>query len=54
MLHGFIKGLSLPIYLALKHLIEDEFSFSQVVDLSRATKRESIGTYDSGYKRPSN
>lgn len=52
MMHGFIRGLTLPHHLALEHLIVARSSFSQFVDHVRTTKRICIKTYGGGGKRP--
>lgn len=39
---GFIRGLAFLLYLALKNLVATSFSFSQVVDHTRVTKKSLI------------
>jgi len=42
MVHGFIRGLSLPLHLVLEHLIAAGSLLCQVVDHMRATERACI------------
>lgn len=52
MMHGYIKELTLPLYLASEHLIKVGYSFSQVVNHARSTERAYVETYSGGIKRP--
>lgn len=52
MVHGFVGGLSLPLCLALDHLIAIESSFSKEVDHARTIERAYIETYRGRGVRP--
>lgn len=51
MVPGFIRGLALPLYLVVEHLIVSGFSFFWVIDPAKDIERASINTYGGGSKK---
>lgn len=54
MVQRFIRGLTLPLWLASEHLIASEYTFLQVVDHARSIEWACLETYAGGGKRPHN
>lgn len=51
LVHGFIRGITFPLSLALENLIEARSSFFQGVGYARTTKRACIETYGDDSKK---